>query len=138
MNIKLISREDAVDHWPWLSSKFAEAAAHGQGESTMVDYLQKILNFHAQCWVIIEEDGTWSGAGLTEILTYPQHKTLHIILFTGVDFEKQSKVLPIVEEFAKTNGCTALEAWGRGGWARMLPKHIPEFKEVYRVFRKPL
>jgi hypothetical protein len=137
MNIKLLTREEVVSHWPYLSDVFQKAMDHGQGESTLIDYLQKLLNYQAQAWVI-EEEGVYTGAGLTEILNYTRHKTLHIILFTGNGFEKQHNTLTIVEDFAKANGCIALETWGRAGWSKVLPKYIPEMKEVYRVFRKDL
>ena len=88
-------------------------------------------------WVIYENNKI-TGVGLTEVLVYKQHKSFHIILFAGIDFEKQSKVFPIVEAFAKDCGCSAVEQWGRKGWAKVLPKYVPGFKEVYTVMRKEL
>jgi hypothetical protein len=137
MNLQLITPEQALLNWPTISAQFSRARETGQGESSMVDYMTKILNMTAQCWVVLDE-GNIVGAGLTEILHYTQHKTLHIILFAGEDFEAQSKDFDKVVQFAKVNDCVAIEQWGRKGWARTLPKYIPQFKEVYTVMRYDL
>ena len=137
MQIKLATLEDIMHNWNVLSVMFQKAIDHGQNESSLIDHLRKLLNYQSQCW-IIDEDGVITGAGITEILSYSQHKTLHIILFTGEDFSHQSMALPVVERFAKDNGCICWEAWCRPGWSKVLPKHFPGIKESYRVFRKEL
>ena len=141
MNIKLLSREEIVANWSYLQSQFQKAMDHGQGESTTIDYLQKLLNYQAQAWVIVSKDPIhdgFRGAGLTEILNYNQHKTLHIILFTGDESAVNPEIIDVVEQFGKNNGCVALEQWGRKGWAKMLPKQIPGFYEAYTVMRKDI
>lgn len=126
-----------AENWHVLSGFLKQAHAHGQQESTLTDYLQKILNMNAQCWVVFEDDKV-VGVGLTQILTYARHKTLHIIDFTGSADAVTPEIIGVVEEFAKNNGCIALEQWGRKGWAKMLPKQIPGFYEAYTVMRKKL
>lgn len=138
MKIVPILSDGVVTLWSTISSFLQKAIDTGQNESTLADYLRKILNNTAQCWVILDEKESIVGVGLTEILQYNQHKTLHIIAFSGSNFEEQSKVFPTVVEYAKFNGCKAIEQWGRKGWAKTLPKYIPEFKEVYTVMRMDL
>jgi hypothetical protein len=137
MFITILSGEEMLDNWSTISPLLKQAVDHNQGESTLADYTKKVLDEKAQCWVIYE-DNKITGVGLTEVLVYKQHKSFHIILFAGIDFEKQSKVFPIVEAFAKDCGCSAIEQWGRKGWAKVLPKYVPGFKEVYTVMRKEL
>jgi len=72
------------------------------------------------------------------VLHYAQHKTLHIIAFSGEDFKQQAQVFPTVEQFAKGLGCKAIEQWGRQGWAKVLPEYVPGFKQAYVVMRKEL
>jgi len=137
MKISIMSHEDVLKFWDTVSKHLAKAQEHGQGESSLTDYLRKILNNQAQCWAVIE-GARIVGVGLTEVLTYAQHKTLHIITFSGTDFEEQSKVFPTVEAFAKEMGCVAIEQWGRPGWAKVLPQYVPGFKQAYVVMRKEL
>jgi hypothetical protein len=138
MKIILLSPQQALEHWPTISGLFAKVINHGQGESTLTGYMKKILNDMAHCWAVVDESHNIIGAGLTQYLQYEQHKTLHIIAFAGSNFEEQSKVFPTVEEFAKQSGCKAIEQWGRPGWAKVLPKYVPGFKEAYVVMRKDL
>ena len=137
MIITLLTKEQTINNWPTLSEYLSKVLEHGQGESTLTDYLTKVLVGVAQCWGVIE-NGAIVGVGLTEFLQYSQHKTLHIIAFSGSNFEEQSKVFPTVEQFAKDNGCKAIEQWGRQGWAKVLPQYVPGFKQAYVVMRKDL
>lgn len=139
MKIFPLAPDTALKHWPTLSRFISEALEHGQGESTPTDYMRKILNNEAHCWAVTEgEDNNIVGAGLTQVLQYAQYTTLHIITFSGSNFEEQSKVFPTVEQFAKDLGCKAIEQWGRQGWAKTLPKYVPGFKQAYVVMRKDL
>lgn len=138
MNITLLMPDVALQHWQTISSYYNKVLEHSNQESTLTDYLRKILNAQAQCWVILDSNGIIVGAGLTEFLQYSQYKTLHIIAYSGSNFENQSKVFSTIEEFAKANGCKAIEQWGRKGWAKQLPKYVPGFKEAYVVMRKDL
>ena len=137
MNIILATQDTTVKYWPVISEILERAFEHGQGESSLTDYLRKVLSNTAQCWLIVENN-TIVGAGLTEILHYARHKTLHIIVYSGSDFEQQSAMLKPVIEFAKGAGCKSIEQWGRDGWAKVLPKYIPGFKKVYTVMRYDL
>ena len=137
MNIIRLTKEQTIENWPTLSRYLYKVLEHGQGESTLTDYLTKVLVGVAQCWGVFEH-GTIVGVGLTEFLQYSQHKTLHIIAFSGSNFEEQSKVFPTVEQFARDNGCKAIEQWGRQGWAKVLPQYVPGFKQAYVVMRKDL
>jgi hypothetical protein len=137
MIIQQLTKEQTIENWPALSRYLKQVLPHGQGESTLTDYLTKVLTNYAQCWAVVEGT-TIVGCGLTEFLTYARHKTLHIIAFSGSNFEEQSKVFPTVEQFAKDSGCKAIEQWGRSGWAKVLPQYVPGFKQAYVVMRKDL
>jgi hypothetical protein len=137
MKIELKTRDYVVEHWPVLSAFLHLAHEKGQGETSLTDYLMKILNCQAQCWVVEEKDQI-VGVGLSQILHYTQHKTLHLIDFSGKSDAVTPEILSVVEEFALKHDCIALEQWGRRGWARMLPQKVPGFYEAYTVMRKDL
>jgi hypothetical protein len=137
MNIQQLTKEQTIENWPTVSKYLRQVIEHGQGESTLTDYLTKVLIDMAQCWAVVDH-GTIVGVGLTEFLQYTQHKTLHIIAFSGSNFEEQSKVFPTVEQFARDNGCARIEMWGRKGWAKKLPKYVEGWEEAYIVMSKSL
>ena len=136
MDILQLSPDNTLHNWPIIAPLLERARDTSQQESSLADYMRKVLSGNAQCWIVIDDSNNIIGAGLTEILKYAQHTTLHILVFADNDFEQQSKVFPKVEEFAKAQGCIAIEQWGRAGWAKVLPKYIPGFKPVYVVMRK--
>jgi len=138
MKIIYLDHEQVVAHWPLLKDIFNKVLDYSNGESTLIDYLRMVLNNEAHCWAVIDNERNIKGAGLTKFIQYAQHKTLHIIAFSGSDFEEQSKVFPTIEQFAKDTGCKAIEQWGRPGWAKVLPKYVPGFKQAYVVMRKDL
>ena len=138
MKIYAITPEVALDNWPLISPFLKRARDTGQDESSMATYMQKILNGIAHCWIIEDDTNKVVGVGLTEFLQYSQHKTLHIIAYSGDSFEQQAECFSTIAQFAKNSGCKSVEQYGRKGWAKTLPKYIPGFKEVYTVMRYDL
>lgn len=138
MKIILLTPDQTVQHWSTLSVLLQKVIEHGQGESTLTDYLKKILNEYVQCWAVVDNELNIIGAGLTQYLQYSQYKTLHIIAFSGSNFEEQSKVFPTVEQFARDSGCARIEMWGRKGWIKTLPKFVDGWEEAYIVMSKKL
>ena len=132
IKISPLHPDEVVSMWTTLSFYLRRAITTGQGESTLTDYLRECLTNKAQCWVVTKAE-TIVGVGLTEILQYSQHKTLHIIAFSGDNFDEQAQVFPTIVEYARYNQCKSIEQWGRKGWAKVLPTYLPEFKEVYTV-----
>jgi len=138
MEIVILPPELVLKHWIAISSLLEKALDRGQNETSLTDYMRKILNNEVQCWIIGDDKHSIVGAALTRVIQYAQYKTLHIIAFAGKDFEEQSKVFPTVEKFARQMECKAIEQWGRPGWAKELPKYVPGFKQAYVVMRKDL
>lgn len=63
-------------------------------------------------------------AVITQIDNYPEERILHVVLMVGKDLEKwETSVLDRLREFAKQNGCKAIEADCRPGLAKFLKKH---------------
>jgi len=137
MNLILCKPDFVLENWNAIKPFLEQAMSHSQNESSITDYMKKILTLTAQCWVI--QDGEKIvGVGLTQILSYAQHKTLHIMVLACHDLEKYTSLFGSVESFAKAQGCIAIEQWGRKGWAKALPKYVPGFEEAYVVMRKPI
>ena len=133
-----LTPDTTLKHWPVLSGFLAPAIEHGEGESTITDYMRKVLAGIAHCWLILDDDEQVTGAGLTEFIHYLQYKSLHVIAYGGSDFAEQSKVFDTIKDFARENGCKNIQQWGRPGWAKQLPKYVPGFKQSYVVMTMEL
>jgi hypothetical protein len=138
MKTILLLPEEAVQHWSELSPMLQRSIDHGQHESTLIDYLRKVLNYQAQVWVFLDDNNQLKGCGLTQFLEYSTHKTLHIIACSGIDWATWADGYYAVEEFARNNGCKRVEMWGREGWLRRLPKVIPGWEQAYVVMTKEI
>jgi trans-2-enoyl-CoA reductase len=133
----LLHPDQVQDMWHVLKGPLKASLDHGVGESTLTDYLRRALEWQAQIWLVTNDDQIM-GVALTQFLQYSTHKTLHIVGVGGTDWATWADQYYLVEEFAKQNGCTAVEQWGRPGWSKILPKAIPGFEVVYHVMRKEI
>jgi hypothetical protein len=137
MNINLLTPDLVTENWHLLKEPLKQALDHGVGESNITDWLKKALNWQAQIWIVTTDLNLIVGVGLTQFIQYSQHKTLHIVCYTG-EWREFSEQFTVVEKFGKDNGCKAIEQWGRPGWSKVLPKIIPGFETVYHVMRKEI
>ena len=66
----------------------------------------------------------WPGintAIVTEIITYPKHKSIHVFLAAG-DMNEVVRILSFVEKHGKLEGCTHMTMTGRKGWEKVMSK----------------
>lgn len=73
------------------------------------------------------------GIVVTEIRVYPQTKACLIVLCAGADMETWIHNIRIIEWWAKEQGCSVVEAYGRAGWRKWLPDY-----ETRAMFMKDL
>ena len=73
-------------------------------------------------WVAVdEESGEFVGTVTTRIITYPQANALAMDFLGGTRMKEWLHLAQdAVEEHAKRNDCTQLEAYGRRAWSRYL------------------
>lgn len=75
-----------------------------------------------------DEMQLWPGintAIVTEIITYPKLKCIHVFLAAG-DMDEVIRILPYIEKHGKMEGCTRMTMTGRKGWEKVMNK-------VYKV-----
>jgi len=101
---------DFLRCWPWL----AKALDLTGGTHTQRDILDGTLDGSFQLWP------SENAAALTEIVSYPQMKTVRIFL-AGGDLNELKETHEKIERWAlKTIGARRLEICGRDGWLRAL------------------
>jgi hypothetical protein len=131
----LVKTEDVQDVWPKARPLIEKALAYDYlGSMTSTDALRLILNERQQLWIGFDTDIFL--AILTEVVHYPKNKVLRIIAFsteTGHDMNVWYHHLSVLEEFALTCECTALEAWARKGLAEKL-----KWEHEYAVISKSI
>ena len=133
MRTHLLSPEDVPYMWEQVAPLLARVSRHTEGEMEPDDYIEPLTHGDMQLW-IATEDKKIIAALITQIIPYPQKKILRLISLAGDEFDKFKGCLDMVESFATSNHCTALEMWGRKGWKRLLP----EWKDSYIVYTKDI
>lgn len=75
-------------------------------------------------------------AVLTEVVTYPRTRKLHIFIVAGNYMLAVERYLPELKKFANEIGASAITAIGRKGFERVVPKI--GFKPKYVAFQLDL
>lgn len=112
-----------------------KAVERNVGEFTISDVAVAIAESRWQLWAAIESDAPVAAA-VTELVRYPRKLVARVILLGGVDFDEWKHLISGIEDWALTQGCTALEAITRPGMAKRAVD--VGFEEKYRVVVKDL
>lgn len=87
------------------------ALEYTQGTHTYADVVRDLDNGQFQLW------DTDRAAIVTEILRYPRHRVCHVFL-AGGQLSEIERIAPIIEVWAKAQGCAKMSLAGRAGWTR--------------------
>lgn len=103
---------------PFIERALAEGAGHFAPE----DIRAALLRRDMQLWIVRRPDRSAAGALVTEIVAYPRLKVCRLVLAAAADGGREDW-LPwrrFVEDWARVQGCQAMELYGRPGWARIV------------------
>lgn len=100
-----------------LQSHIEAALEYSQGTHTADDVLEQISTGELQLWP------GQNSVVVTQIITFPRKKVLHIFL-AGGNQKELKEMDPYVVQWAKDQGCTALTFTGRLGWSRSEMREI--------------
>lgn len=110
---------DARRLWPQVRG-WVEAAASDTASWTADDWLGRVLNGHAQLWLIVIGSDV-RGVFITEIYDTAVGKTCALPIVAGEKLGTGALcVLSTIEAWAKEQACTRLQGDGREGWVRAL------------------
>jgi hypothetical protein len=126
-----------VDHVPMLWDKVAAmlepAVSTARGKCTIEDLYVSILDGTYLLWAVLVEEEI-VAAITTRIIDYPQCRGMAMDWIGG---RKMREWLPVamaaMVAHSKHNGCTHMEGYGRGAWARWIEKY--GWKQDYIAFR---
>ena len=108
-----------------------DALEYSEGTHIFDDIVAAVLAGRMQLW-----PGP-RGCAVTEIVTYPRKKTIHVFLLGGeldqiLDFEES------MAEFGRVNGCSAMTGAGRPGWERVMKGTDHGWKRSFVVIERPI
>jgi hypothetical protein len=119
--------------WNQALPLIEKVLTRGHGSYKARDVFERCKSGAYRLWMVWREKPI--AAVVTEFCQYPQKRTC-IIRMLGSDGmpEEWADLLSQIEVWAKDNGCSAMEVFGREGWKRKLKGY--ELQQV--VMRKEL
>lgn len=105
--------------WNDIEGYMEGAAKYTHGRYKVEDIKKELYrNNRQQLWIAY--DDKIYGAVITEIIAYPQMKTLIMHFTGGVELPKwKDEMLALLRRFAKDHDCKVIESYGRTGWKRI-------------------
>jgi len=122
--------------WPDVVKLMDRTLATAHGKYTIDDVYAGLQRGDLALWLAVE--GTKPIAAVTtRVIQYPQGRALALDWVGGGRMKEWFDIgMPIMEKFAKDNGCTHMEGYGRKAWMRWIGRY--GWKQDYIAFRKEL
>jgi len=136
----LLTPQQVLNVWPLIEAGIDKALSHGIDEMSVFDLFKDAINGNIFVWVGLDEDNKIVCSATLRFLTYPSVKTCQIITSTahGTPLKQIEIDHRVFEDFAKKNGCSHIQVWGRKGWQRRLQnlssRQGNKYKTQYYVY----
>jgi hypothetical protein len=99
-----------------------DALEYSGGTHSLEDVAMALNKDEMQLWPGLD------SAIVTQIITYPRKKFIHIFLAAG-NMDEILRTIPFIEQHGKMEGCDQMSICGRKGWAKPIEKlHKTESK----------
>ena len=119
---------------PVLIPVLKRATDRSRGRAIPEDLLLEASNEQAQIWCACGKDGEILGVLVTSVIDHPGHRICELRYLAGHDMHRWFHFLEHIEEWARDNGVTMMEARGRTGFGRLLK----DYEEDHRVWVKEI
>lgn len=121
----LIPQAHVAQAWP-LAEPYLDKAAKAGGMQGVNHWLGDCLHGRKQLWAIWvpsqtgEESGKVQGAGVTSLTETLEGLTCIISGFGAERGSSWFETLPVLEDWARSQGCVRTRVYGRTGWVEKL------------------
>lgn len=119
MQVSIVPVEYLPTVWPQVEGYLKGAADYTYGRYTVEDIKQGLLTKPQQLWIAFDDRKIY-GAVVTSFTQYPSMVALDMVFTGGIDLPKwKAPMLEMLQRFAKDNGCSIIESYGRPGWEKV-------------------
>jgi hypothetical protein len=126
-----VPSDGVMNVWPGVEPLLRRVVTPDTGQ-TLQSVLTSLLMAKMQLWVI----GNFQGVVITEIQDRPAERVLFTLYLAGEDMKAWlDDWCDLQDEYARHNGCAAVEFNGRKGWNK-IGESRPEWKSIRTVFRR--
>jgi hypothetical protein len=136
MEISIVPVEHIDSVWPSVEQYLKGAADYTYGRFTVGDIKNRLYTAPQQLWIAYDEETVY-GVVVTELTQYPQMRTLVMHFTGGTELPKwKNEMLQILQRFAKDQGCSVIESYGRIGWEKVFKND--GFKSRFMFYELPV
>lgn len=128
-----VKSENIADWWDGIEWMVKDIAARSHGRHTVRSLVDMILEQRAQMWISIRDEKPESLT-LTMISVYPDTKICTLFASCGHNPQNWAGFIENIEEWARNEGCSRIEAVARPGWQ----KRLSDYKRTHVVLEKSL
>ena len=127
-----VQRNELSEAWPHVEKLVIDALDHGTSRVGVKDVYDGIGTGRYQLWI------AWGpaaeGIAVTEILDTEKERIASVFICVGKNLKEWLRHLSSIENWAKAEGCSVIEAWARPGWERVLK----DYKKTHVQLEKNL
>lgn len=125
--------------WDLIEPMVEEALEKGEdGKYSVLDVRNFIRAKDMQLWLMLDDTKEVFGCAITQLISYPNGKRLVYFVVAGKDISLWFDNNQLIEDWAKKNGCLAVEFYGRKGWERFTLSKEYGYEPIQTVYRKAL
>ena len=141
MKLVNIPSSNLDDVWSLVKKDISEALSYS-GNHTDADFVYDCVKKNKmQLWVVWDKDKPttlekYYGVVVTEIIQRTLVKTCNIFIVTGRRRQKWQHLISVLEDWAKSIGCTDMYLISRKGWERIMEQF--NYKKTHVVLEKSI
>jgi hypothetical protein len=107
--------------WPVAKEYLKASIEMNRGSLTEEDVYNLIQDKKMQLWGI--HDGDLKAVFTTMVVNYFREKRLRLVMIGGHEMDNWLEITAeSMDRFARENGCSGIELWGRRGWVKKLER----------------
>ncbi len=118
--------------WKYAAPHIERSLEYADGKYDLASVKELLDSRSAQLW--LEMDELIESAAVTQIHVYPLKKVCTVMFAGGQNLEKFKTNIRRIEEWAKAQGCDAVDVIGRKGWEKVLNG----YKQIHTTLSKSL
>lgn len=125
----LSSEIDSV--WKECVPHLTRALEYSDNKYSLEHIKSSLESRSMQLWVYLKDD--IKACMVTQLVNYPTKRVCLILFLGGSLMHEWVRFMNLIEEWARSNRCEAIEIYGRPGWAKVLG-----WEQIHVVLRKNL
>lgn len=121
-----------IHEWPRVAALVRSVLERSEGSYAEADVAMACMAGAWKLWTV-ENEGDVLAICVSEIVNFPRKRKCQLRYLAG-DWQAIEPHIPMIEDYARREGCQIIEGYARRGWAR----RMPDWSERQVILQKEL